>query len=153
MLHHGTPPGNSSFLSMHAPYENPLSPGYQEALNKYFQEVLYLKALIEANGSEMLFVLFPSHAQIESHAKTLPQEFLAALIEKNKIWSLDLTPLLQKGGTEKELYFVPLDRHPKPRAYEISGKFIAREIAHHYSKKPISLPSDLPLTLVDKTKP
>lgn len=131
-LNHGKLPGANPRVTFNADYESPPSADYQEALYQYLSEVLALQERVERLGGRLLVVMFPSHALLRPGQSSPANAILKEKFSQLKIANIDVLETLKSHGTEQSLFYVPVNKHPRPLAY----RFAAEEIAKFLLKMP-----------------
>jgi len=77
----------------------------------------------------MMFAVYPSFHSVYGPQENDHIEWVMGLADSLGIKNLDLTPVLQATGQDREtLYLMPHDGHASPRGNEIAGRAIAQAL-------------------------
>lgn len=102
----------------------------------YLRELVTLRDTLAARHVPFFLALFPGHSSLRApRAELLAWMTAAAQGEGVRVFNLQ-TPLAASGAADTELYLLPQDAHPAPRAYQIAGTFLAGELAKEAAVQP-----------------
>jgi SGNH hydrolase-like domain, acetyltransferase AlgX len=109
-------------------------PGHAR-FERIIELLVRLQRLGDADGAELLVVLFPSKWEaleplLGRPAPALVEPFARRLAELG-IAHYDLTPVLRERSASGERLFFEVDIHPNPAGYQLIGEVVAEHLVQH----------------------
>ena len=96
-----------------------------QKIPEYVDHLSEVQRILQERDVQLIFVTFPSHQAVKKEDKRT----IAPLLNETadlQIKSVDLTqPLVESKYPVNDLYFIPVDDHPRPLAYLIAAKAIS----------------------------
>ncbi len=100
---------------------------FEELVTRYAKAASEMRDMLRTRHIELVFAAFPSWFRLSGNQA--PRETIGPVLRALRaegIDGIDLTPALRAAGLSvTELYLLPHDGHPSPRAYAIVAKAIA----------------------------
>lgn len=116
-----------SDIDPEAVFKEEENPEIQKLWDKYFTSALNFKGELAEKDKKLMFFLFPGVGQLKKERSYIPQKRMKIFARENEILMLDLAPIYEKESLN-DLYLLPLDRHPSPKAYALTADALAKFI-------------------------